>query len=153
MRTSSRKLESNFATISSLDRAADRFCSKTHPAIRWSCSSPRVPLSRSAAIFRPRLLKYNARRQRPGRVTVESNCQPRTNAQPRSAALRSQPAPAKLHTKCITAERPLAPYRRKGDLRERRLQSRWLLSRLIPHRHRPRAELQPTHELQVDMLR
>jgi hypothetical protein len=30
---------------------------------------------------------------------------------------------------------------------------RWLPSRLIPHRHCPRAELQPTHELQVDMLR
>jgi hypothetical protein len=29
----------------------------------------------------------------------------------------------------------------------------WLRSRLIPHRHRPRAELQPAHELQVDMLR
>ena len=29
----------------------------------------------------------------------------------------------------------------------------WLPSRLIPHRHRPRAELQPAHELQVDMLR
>ena len=28
-----------------------------------------------------------------------------------------------------------------------------LPSRLIPHRHRPRAELQPAHELQVDMLR
>jgi hypothetical protein len=29
-------------------------------------------------------------------------------------------------------------------------QVRWLPSRLIPHRHRPRAELQPAHELQVD---
>ncbi len=29
----------------------------------------------------------------------------------------------------------------------------WLPSRLIPHRHRPRAELQPAYELQVDMLR
>jgi transcriptional regulator with XRE-family HTH domain len=29
----------------------------------------------------------------------------------------------------------------------------WLPSRLIPHRHRPRGELQPAHELQVDMLR
>src|SRR5207249_1026037 len=29
----------------------------------------------------------------------------------------------------------------------------WLPSRLIPHRHRPRAELQPAHELQVDTLR
>src|SRR2546425_12907633 len=28
--------------------------------------------------------------------------------------------------------------------------ARWLPSRLIPHRHRPRAELQPAHELQVD---
>src|SRR5262245_18110697 len=28
-----------------------------------------------------------------------------------------------------------------------------LPSWLIPHRHRPRAELQPAHELQVDMLR
>ena len=28
-----------------------------------------------------------------------------------------------------------------------------LPSRLIPHRHRPRAELQPAHELQVDILR
>jgi hypothetical protein len=28
-----------------------------------------------------------------------------------------------------------------------------LPSRLIPHRHRPRAELQPAHELQVDRLR
>src|SRR5213075_1038544 len=28
-----------------------------------------------------------------------------------------------------------------------------LPSRLIPHRHRPRAELQPAHELQVDTLR
>ena len=34
-----------------------------------------------------------------------------------------------------------------------RLQTRWLPSRLIPHRHRPRGELQPAHELQVDMLR
>jgi hypothetical protein len=29
----------------------------------------------------------------------------------------------------------------------------WLPSRLIPHRYRPRAELQLAHELQVDMLR
>ena len=40
--------------------------------------------------------------------------------------------------------------RRPGS---RRLQSQWLPSRLIPHRHRPRAELQPAHELQVDTLR
>src|SRR5215467_8291774 len=32
-------------------------------------------------------------------------------------------------------------------------QARWLPSRLIPHRHRSRAELQPAHELQVDTLR
>jgi hypothetical protein len=32
-------------------------------------------------------------------------------------------------------------------------QARWLPSRLVPHRHRPRAELQPAHELQVDTLR
>jgi hypothetical protein len=32
-------------------------------------------------------------------------------------------------------------------------QTRWLPSRLMPHHHRPRAELQPAHELQVDMLR
>src|SRR5215204_3366421 len=31
--------------------------------------------------------------------------------------------------------------------------ARWLPARLIPHRHRPRAELPPAHELQVDMLR
>jgi hypothetical protein len=35
----------------------------------------------------------------------------------------------------------------------RRLESRWLPSRLVPDRHRPRAELQPAHELQVDTLR
>ncbi len=29
----------------------------------------------------------------------------------------------------------------------------WLLSRLITHRHCPRAEFQPAHELQVDLLR
>src|SRR5437773_7020622 len=29
----------------------------------------------------------------------------------------------------------------------------WLPSRLIPHRHRPRAELQPAYELQVDTPR
>ena len=29
----------------------------------------------------------------------------------------------------------------------------WLPSRLIPQRHRPRAELQPAHKLQVDKLR
>ena len=29
----------------------------------------------------------------------------------------------------------------------------WLPSRLIPHRHRPRAELQPTYQLQVQTLR
>src|SRR5260370_42329775 len=34
-----------------------------------------------------------------------------------------------------------------------RANARWLPSRLIPHRHRPRAELQPAHELEVDMLR
>jgi hypothetical protein len=33
------------------------------------------------------------------------------------------------------------------------LASPWLPSRLIPHRHRPRAELQPAYELQVDTLR
>ena len=33
------------------------------------------------------------------------------------------------------------------------LQARWQPSELIPHRHRPRAELQPAHEVQVDMLR
>src|SRR5262249_47076286 len=43
-------------------------------------------------------------------------------------------------------------YRRKGGLREPGLQTRWLPSRLIPHRHRTRAELQPAHELQVDTL-
>ena len=32
-------------------------------------------------------------------------------------------------------------------------QAQWLSSRLIPHRHRPRAELQPAHEPQVDTLR
>ena len=32
-------------------------------------------------------------------------------------------------------------------------QARWLPFRLIPHRHRPRAELQPAHELQIDKLR
>src|SRR5688572_3021254 len=32
-------------------------------------------------------------------------------------------------------------------------QARWLPSRLIPHRDCPRAELQPAHEPQVDMLR
>jgi hypothetical protein len=46
-----------------------------------------------------------------------------------------------------------ALYRRKDDLGGHRLQFRWLPSRLIPHCHRPRAELQPAHELQVDMLR
>src|SRR5260370_40660248 len=35
----------------------------------------------------------------------------------------------------------------------RGLQSRSLPSRLIPHRHCPRAELQPPHELPVDTLR
>jgi spore coat protein A len=30
---------------------------------------------------------------------------------------------------------------------------KWLTSRLIPHRHRPRAEFQPAHEPQVDVLR
>ena len=29
-------------------------------------------------------------------------------------------------------------------------QARWLPSRPVPHRHRPRAERQPAHELQVD---
>ena len=33
------------------------------------------------------------------------------------------------------------------------MENRRLPSRLIPHRHRPGAELQPAHELQVDMLR
>ena len=33
------------------------------------------------------------------------------------------------------------------------VQAQWLPSRLVPHRHRPRAELQPAHERQVDMLR
>jgi hypothetical protein len=32
-------------------------------------------------------------------------------------------------------------------------QAQRLPSRLIPHRHRSRAELQPAHELQVDTLR
>jgi len=32
-------------------------------------------------------------------------------------------------------------------------QKEWLTSRFIPHRHRPGAELQPAHELQIDMLR
>jgi hypothetical protein len=31
--------------------------------------------------------------------------------------------------------------------------ARWLPSRLVSHRHRPGAELQPAHELQVDRLR
>src|SRR5438445_1941787 len=35
----------------------------------------------------------------------------------------------------------------------RPVHARWLPSRLIPHRHRPRAELQPAYELQVDTLR
>ena len=34
-----------------------------------------------------------------------------------------------------------------------RKQAQWLPSRLIPHRHRARAELQPAHEPQVDTLR
>src|SRR5919204_3394201 len=33
------------------------------------------------------------------------------------------------------------------------LEARWLSARLIPHRHRPRAELQPAHEFQIDMIR
>jgi hypothetical protein len=33
------------------------------------------------------------------------------------------------------------------------LTSRWLPSRFITHRHRPRAELHPAHELQVDTPR
>ena len=46
------------------------------------------------------------------------------------------------HTKCNTAKSPLAALKKE-----------WLPSRLIPHRHRPRAELQPAYELQVETLR
>jgi hypothetical protein len=49
---------------------------------------------------------------------------------------------ANSHTKRNTAKPPLAAR-----------QKEWLPSRLIPHRHCPRAELQPAHVLQVDMLR
>ena len=59
---------------------------------------------------------------------------------------------ARLNTqrKILEALWPLVCFNCLG---EGRLQSRWLPSRLIPHRHRPRAELQPAHELQVDRLR
>src|SRR5215467_14499572 len=59
---------------------------------------------------------------------------------------------ARLNTqrKVLEALWPLVCFNCLG---EGRLQSRWLPSRLIPHRHRPRAELQPAHELQVDRLR
>jgi hypothetical protein len=53
-------------------------------------------------------------------------------------------------------DRPCADLQRHVRLAvdaKRGLQSRWLPARLIPHRHRPRAELQPTHELQVDTFR
>jgi len=40
-----------------------------------------------------------------------------------------------------------------SDAADSGYQARCLPSRLIPHRHRPRAELQPAHELQVDTLR
>jgi hypothetical protein len=45
----------------------------------------------------------------------------------------------------------LSPVRAIEALQD--LQARWLPFGLIPHRHRPRAELQPAHELQVDRLR
>ena len=39
-----------------------------------------------------------------------------------------------------------------GDPARSGARARPLPSRLVPHRHCPRAELQPAHELQVDML-
>jgi len=51
---------------------------------------------------------------------------------------------------------PLSVTRRREQLarsRGNRPGSQLLPSRLIPHRHRSRAELQPAHELQVDTLR
>ena len=48
--------------------------------------------------------------------------------------------------------KPLARLRRV-DCGASTVKARWLPSRLISHRHRTRAELQPAHQVQVDMLR
>jgi hypothetical protein len=52
---------------------------------------------------------------------------------------------------CEAAERRWASV--SIDLLGRVLVIGGLASRLIPHRHRARAELQPTHKLQVNILR
>ncbi len=63
---------------------------------------------------------------------------------------------AALKVRGARGDRPLVGCRilwghlRRGILAQR---PRWLPSQLIPHRHRPRAELQPAHELQDDTLR
>jgi hypothetical protein len=50
-----------------------------------------------------------------------------------------------------SAASPLHAHVRRPQLR--RHDAFLLPSRLVPHRHCPRAELQPADELQVDMLR
>ena len=53
----------------------------------------------------------------------------------------------------MSAARTSSPIFARLAARTHNLPTVFLASRLKPHRHRPRAELQPAHELQVDMLR
>src|SRR5437016_1861573 len=57
-----------------------------------------------------------------------------------------------LVNKSPANESSVVPDLHPPDCLEQRFDG-WLPSRLIPHRHRPRTELQPAHELQVDTLR
>jgi hypothetical protein len=58
---------------------------------------------------------------------------------------------ASAASRASEAASPLHAHVRQPQLR--RHETFLLPSRLVPHRHRPRAELQPAHELQVYRLR
>ena len=70
---------------------------------------------------------------------------------------RSQPGPRRAQLSASNATysppSPVPPRSVIAFATSHSRWGRWLPSRLIPHRHRPRAELQPAHEPQVDTLR
>jgi len=89
--------------------------------------------------------RYRHLRQHRGRCPRRYHCRAHTNQKATTTDLRCWaaghrlPARSRLLGRAAHGQRVVAP--------------RWLPSRLIPHRHCPRAELQPAYELQVETLR
>ena len=101
--------------------------------------------------------RHRPSRRRPGRTRRPPARRPLTTPNVPDALTRRL-----LHnpigiSATVAVRRPIAsnapPRNRSTNAPDSSEQAQWLPSRLIPHRHRPRAELQPAHEPQVDMLR